>query len=260
MKKFAAIALASAALCTPVLASITFYEAPGFRGRAFTIDKEVRNFERFGFNDRASSVIVDRGRWEVCTDARFEGNCVVLRRGNYGSLQDMGLDNAISSARPLVGQSRWQEAPPPPVAPVYEYRRRPTERIYEVEVTSVRAVVGPPEQRCWVEPESVTRREPDVGGAIVGGIIGGVLGHQIGGGRGKDVATAGGAVAGAAIGSGIAGGSTYSGNVRRCENVGSAAPAFYDVAYVFRGIEHHVQMSTPPGRTITVNERGEPRG
>ena len=73
---------------------------------------------------------------------------------------------------------------------------------------SVRAVVGPPEQRCWVERQQVVedRGNANVGGAIVGALIGGVLGHQIGGGRGRDVATAGGAVAGAAIGSNAGGG------------------------------------------------------
>jgi outer membrane lipoprotein SlyB len=37
-------------------------------------------------------------------------------------------------------------------------------------------------------------------GAIAGGILGGVLGHQVGGGRGKDVATIGGAAGGAYVG------------------------------------------------------------
>src|SRR5262252_212045 len=36
-------------------------------------------------------------------------------------------------------------------APTYEYHEAPRERLYEVPVRSVRAVVGPPEQRCWVE-------------------------------------------------------------------------------------------------------------
>jgi hypothetical protein len=31
------------------------------------------------------------------------------------------------------------------------------------------------------------------------------------------------------------------------------------VTYEFRGVEHHAQMSSPPGQTITVNQNGEPR-
>lgn len=37
-------------------------------------------------------------------------------------------------------------------------------------------------------------------GAIAGGLLGGVLGHQLGAGRGKDVATVGGAAGGAYVG------------------------------------------------------------
>jgi hypothetical protein len=31
------------------------------------------------------------------------------------------------------------------------------------------------------------------------------------------------------------------------------------VTYLFRGVEHRAQMTSPPGRTITVNRNGEPR-
>jgi uncharacterized protein YcfJ len=49
-------------------------------------------------------------------------------------------------------------------------------------------------------------------------------------------------------------------DVQRCTNVsGPVRPDYWDVTYVFRGREHHVQMSTPPGATITVNGNGEPR-
>jgi uncharacterized protein YcfJ len=101
-----------------------------------------------------------------------------------------------------------------------------------------------------------------VPGAIIGGIIGGVLGHQVGGGRGRDVATAGGAVAGAAIGANAGRDKqVYAQDVQRCTNVSSnARPEYYDVTYNFNGVEHRVQMSAPPGPTIAVNGNGEPRG
>ena len=245
-------------LATQAAAQITFYEGEGFRGRAFTTTKPVGNFERYGFNDRASSVIVDRGRWEACEGPRFEGRCVVLRTGNYASLRALGMNDRISSVRPIDPRRTYaNEAPAPVAAPVYEYRRRPNERVFEAPVVSVRAVVGPPEQRCWVERQEV--REPNVGGAIAGALIGGVLGHQVGGGRGRDAATAGGAVAGAAIGSQAGGGSGYARDVRRCEAVASGPPAYWDVTYRFRNVDHHIQMSAPPGPTVFVNQRGEPR-
>ena len=176
------------------------------------------------------------------------------------------MNDRISSVRPVDGSANYQNYAPPPVAtaPAYEYRPRPNERLYEAPVTYVRAVVGPPEQRCWVEREQVQDRgSANVPGAIVGAVIGGVLGHQVGGGRGKDVATAGGAVAGAAVGANVGrgGGGTYSQDVQRCERVANQGPPdYWDVAYNFRGLEHRVQMSAPPGPTITVNDNGEPRG
>ena len=261
-----AIAVSAAFFATHAAAQVTFYEHEGFRGRAFTADKPIGNLERYGFNDRAGSVIVDHGRWEVCEDAGFHGRCVVLRRGNYDTLRSLGMSHRISSIRPVGERARHVEEVPPPVAavPVYEYRQRPNERVFEAPVTSVHAVVGPPERRCWVERQEVAeppRGEPNVGGAIVGGIIGGVLGHQIGSGRGNDVATAGGAVAGAAIGANVGRqpGGTYSRDVQRCEGHASGRPEYWDVTYDFRGTPHHVQMSAPPGATILVNGNGEPR-
>ena len=262
------VGAAAIAFAAQAAAQVTFYEGEGFHGRAFTADRPIGNLERFGFNDRASSAVVERGRWEVCEHEQFGGQCVVLRPGSYASLEGMGMNNRISSVRPLNQNARYErEAPAPIPAPTYEYRQRPGERLYQVPVTSVRAVVGPPEQRCWVERHQVVedRGGPNVPGAIIGGVIGGVLGHQVGSGRGRDVATAGGAVAGAAIGAntGRGGQAVYDRDVQRCENVSSGArPEYWDVTYEFRGVQHHVQMSAPPppGSTITVNEHGEPRG
>ena len=156
--------VAALAFAAHASAQITFYEGEGFRGRAFTTDKQVGNLERYGFNDRASSVVVDRGRWEVCDQARFEGRCVVLRRGSYDSLRGLGMENRVSSVRPVTDRGRYaNEAPEPLAAPTYAYRRRPSERMFEAPVISVRAVVGPPERRCWVERQQVNepgRGEP----------------------------------------------------------------------------------------------------
>lgn len=261
-----ALAASALLLATQALAQVTFYENEGFRGRAFTTSKSVGDFSRIGFNDRASSVVVDGGRWEACEDARFGGHCAVLRRGSYESLGGMGLENRISSVRPVNARAHYgNEAPEPLAAPNYEYRQRPNERLYQVRVDSVREVRGTPEQRCWIEhqPGSESHRgDPNVGGAVAGAILGGVLGHQVGSGRGNDIATVGGALAGGAIGANV--GREHGGNpgsdVQRCENVSSGQPAYWDVTYDFRGAEHRVQLGSPPGATITVNESGEPRG
>ncbi len=252
---------------TSAKSEITFYENDEFQGRTFTANEEIRNFQQFGFNDRASSAIVMRDRWEVCEDVQFGGRCIVLRPGRYSSLSSMSLNNRISSVR-IVGYSDRVDddryAPPP--YPIYDNRRRNNERIYTANVTSVRAVLGASERRCWVERERVgeSQNNNNVPGAVIGAVIGGILGHQVGGGSGKDIATAIGAATGAVVGNKSGGNDqnrrTYTQNVRRCENdVSSAKPEYWDVTYFYRGQEHRVQMSYPPGPTISVNRRGEPR-
>jgi len=251
----------------PLASQVTFYEGEGFQGRTFSADQPVSDFSVIGFNDRASSAVVLGQRWEVCMNSRFGGECKVLNPGRYPSLASMGMNDRISSVRAVDWNTRVDDrrfAPAP--AAIYDSRRRNEERLFEANVTSVRAVVGPAEQRCWMEKEEVaaTRGEPNVGGAVVGALLGGVLGHQVGGGVGKDIATVGGAVAGAAIGSNVGrnnnGQPATTRDVQRCaERPSNAAPAFWDVSYNFRGIEHRVQTTAAPGPTITVNDAGEPR-
>jgi uncharacterized protein YcfJ len=260
-----ALAAAGLAVAAQAAAQVTFYESEGFQGQSFTAQKPVGDLSRFGFNDRASSVVVVRDWWEVCEDSRFNGRCVVLRPGRYPSLAHMGLNDRISSVRTVDRNSRGDDNRYAPVG-VYDGRRRNDERLYEADVTSVRAVVGPSEQRCWTEREQIAqdRSEANIPAAIAGAVIGGILGHQVGGGRGKDVATAGGAVVGGLAGANIGrlggGQQGYGRDVQRCETIASQArPDHWDVTYNFRGQEHRMQMSTPPGKTISVNAQGEPR-
>ncbi len=262
-----AMAAAGLAMATQAVAQVTFYERESFSGRQFSTDNRIDNFRRYGFNDRASSVVVDRDRWEVCDQSRFRGRCVVLRPGRYPSLAAMGLNDRISSVRHVRDDERIDSnryAPDP--ASRHDYRRHKNERLFEANVTSVRAVVGPPEQRCWVEREQVVqdRSSPNVPGALAGAVIGGILGHQIGGGSGKDIATVGGVAAGAIVGANVGrdegGQQVTTQNVQHCKTMPSQArPDYWDVTYNFRGLEHSVQMTDPPGATVTVNDRGEPR-
>jgi uncharacterized protein YcfJ len=254
----------------PVAAQLTFFEQQDFQGRSFSTAKPVANLERFGFNDRASSVEAIGSRWEVCEDARFGGRCIVLRPGRYASMASMGLNDRVSSVRAIDDNVRVEENryAPDPLShrDGRDYRRRNNERTYEANVTSARAVVATPEQRCWVEAgQAVTpQNSTSVPGAVVGAVLGGILGHQIGKGTTQDVATIGGAAiggyAGANIGRlGIGGKPAQSQNVQHCDAVPSQVPTFWDVSYNFRGQDHRVQMTTRPGQTVTVNEQGEPR-
>ncbi|HEX8011547.1 MAG TPA: beta/gamma crystallin-related protein [Casimicrobiaceae bacterium] len=265
MKTIVRIILGFAALLAAQLAvgQVVFYEYEGFRGRTFATSGLVNDLDRTGFNDSASSAIVESGEWQVCEDARFRGRCLILRPGQYPSLGSLDMNNRISSVRRLRGRPQYAYAPPPPPnRPVYEYYPHYGETLYSADVVSVRAVVGAPERRCWVEQQQVVRENrPNVPGAIIGGVLGGVLGHQIGSGRGNDVATAIGAIGGAAVGANVSRGTqVYTQDVQRCAAVpGSARPEYWDVTYVFRGVYHRAQLGFAPGATITVNERGEPR-
>jgi uncharacterized protein YcfJ len=149
--------------------------------------------------------------------------------------------------------------------PGQDYRRRHNERLYQANVIGVRAVLGPPERRCWTEREQVMQNQHsnnNVPGAIAGAVIGGILGHQLGGGFGRDLSTVGGAVAGGAVGANVGRGGQQvtTQNVQHCSNSPNQdRPEYWDVTYKFRGQQHRMQMTMPPGPTVTVNQRGEPR-
>jgi len=239
-----------------VVPQVTFYENEGFTGRTFVTNNLVGDLTRNQFNDRASSVVVVGSPWQLCENIQFGGRCIVLQPGQYPSMAAMGLNDRVSSVRVAD-----RNAPAYVAAP--DYRRRDNERLYEANVTSVRAVVGTPEQRCWVEPGQVAQTQGNINipGALIGAVLGGVLGHQVGGGTGKDLATAGGAIAGGALGANMGRTTqTATQDVQRCESTPNQAQAqYWDVSYNFRGQEHRTQMTTPPAATITVNEQGEPR-
>jgi len=217
---------------TQAVAQVVFYEHDGFQGRSFTAENSVQDFQRFGFNDRASSVVVMRERWEVCDDAGFRGRCVVLRPGRYDSLSALGLNDRVSSARMISRNTQVKDdrfAPAP--QPVYDNYRRKGEKTYEAQVTSVRAILGPPEKRCWTEREQVSQ-------GYNGANVGGVLVYQGGGRDGAQYANR---------------------DVQRCADVQGQKPDHWDVTYTFRGHEHRMQTAFAPGPTITVNGKGEPR-
>lgn len=261
---------APAAAAAPSNAQVIFYANENFQGQSFTAQSQIDDLTSFGFDNRASSAMVLGDNWEICENIQFSGRCVVLQPGRYASLVSMGMEDRVSSIRNLAANAQVSSdryAPLP--APVYDNRRRNDERLYEANVTSVRAVVDAPEKRCWMEREPVAAQPNEnynIGAALAGAVIGGVLGHQVGGGSGKQLATVGGVIAGAAAGANvdrIMGGKNQSAaaqDVQKCDTVPSQAKTeFWDVTYTFRGQDHTIQTTSQPGRTISVNGQGEPR-
>ena len=77
---------------------MTLFQEPNFRGRSFQVQREIRNLADTGFNDMTSSIRVTGGRWQVCTDKNFKGQCLVIDR-DMGQLAT-NFDRQISSIRP----------------------------------------------------------------------------------------------------------------------------------------------------------------
>jgi hypothetical protein len=85
-----------------------FYDRPGFGGYAFGVSDLIRNFHGYGFNDKASSVRIDRGTWELCEHAHFGGYCIVVNHDIY-DLRDYGFNNQISSVRRVSDHYRYRD-------------------------------------------------------------------------------------------------------------------------------------------------------
>lgn len=196
----------------------------------------------------------------TAADARVQAD-ISLRQAQAAQAQAAEAQRRAYEAQRLAAPQIRGEVPAPIT---YDYRRRQNEVVYEAPVTSVRAVVGPPQQRCWVERQVVDAGAGiNVPGAVAGGVIGGILGHQIGSGRGQDLATGIGVLGGAVVGANVdrgAAGPVYTQDVQRCETVAAGTSLdYWDVTYNFGGYEHHMQTTSPPGRTVWVNAQGEPR-
>ena len=78
--------------------AVLLFPDAGMRGQPVRLDNEVNDLNRYRFNDRAQSIVINYGRWEFCADANFRGRCVVMGPGSYNRI-DGGLDRRISSLR-----------------------------------------------------------------------------------------------------------------------------------------------------------------
>lgn len=78
--------------------SIELYAEPRFRGPSTRLRRDAWSLENRGFDDRASSVIVREGRWELCTREGHRGACAVYGPGDYPFLGER-MDDRVSSVR-----------------------------------------------------------------------------------------------------------------------------------------------------------------
>jgi hypothetical protein len=81
--------------------SIEMFSAPNFGGERFQVRRDMRQLDRSTFDDRAASLIVHGGQWEVCQHPDFGGRCRVFGEGEYPTLE-RGLNRAITSVRQVA--------------------------------------------------------------------------------------------------------------------------------------------------------------
>jgi hypothetical protein len=82
---------------------MTLFEDFNFGGRSAGFNGEVPNLGRMGndFNDRARSMVIQGGNWELCRDDNYRGGCQVYGPGRVANLG--GLAGEVSSLRPVAG-------------------------------------------------------------------------------------------------------------------------------------------------------------
>ena len=127
--------------------------------------------------------------------------------------------------------------------------------------------VSVPRNECtnqWVTEQQPVASSRNYGGLALGGIAGAALGNQIGGGRGRQAATAVGAVVGALAGEHLANQNGLGGyqqaaplqqrQVQSCRTVNDVQSRLtgYQVEYEYRGQVYNTVMRENPGRTLAV--------
>lgn len=102
MKRIALHAAAASLLAIGAVqaAEITIYKQPNFSGGEMTLRDTRTDLAGSGFTDQASSAVVRSGRWQVCTQPNFQGECTTLAPGQYASL-DPKVFHRIESMRPI---------------------------------------------------------------------------------------------------------------------------------------------------------------
>jgi len=98
MKRLLAAAAVLATFAQAAFAGeITLFTDRDFRGARVTIERDAYNLADAGFNDRASSMVVRSGVWQLCEHKDFGGYCAEFGPGEYRDLPN--FNDRISSAR-----------------------------------------------------------------------------------------------------------------------------------------------------------------
>lgn len=82
--------------------SVLLYDGNNASGAYIQVEGDVKSLANTGFDDRASSIFVVRGNWQLCTRTNYEGDCKSFGQG----LHELGtLSDKVSSLRPVETSS-----------------------------------------------------------------------------------------------------------------------------------------------------------
>lgn len=104
--RFLMLALVLCAGWAPQLAKageLTLYGRAHFEGRSVVLREAARDLSRSGLPQRVGSMVVEAGRWEMCTRPDFLGNCFIVEPGQFAELGR--LVNNIASLRELEART-----------------------------------------------------------------------------------------------------------------------------------------------------------
>jgi len=98
---------------------IVFFSEGNLRGQFAGFDQGEASLDIARFNDKASSIMINRGTWLVCEHADYRGQCELLD-ASVSDLRPLGLNNKISSFRryDVRREGPWRRpVVPAPVTP-----------------------------------------------------------------------------------------------------------------------------------------------
>lgn len=170
---------------------------------------------------------------------------------------------APDAAPPVVASvpAATEVAQAAPVAPVPVHVAPTYAQV--LEVVPVRKSYSAPREVCEqvTKVHEVPQQDPDrVTGKLLGAVIGGVVGHQFGDGRGKEAATAGGAILGGMIGDKVQRdrqqAKRYTTTENHCYSINETQEKIigYDVSYRYDGREEVIRLDYQPETRVPVRD------
>lgn len=99
------------------------YDFPNFQGEGVNAQGDIPDLGRNNFRDKATSIRILSGRWEICSGTGFTGDCEVIE-SDVWDLETLNLNNQIASMRPVnlsyrTGDNRYDSGglDPDPIDP-----------------------------------------------------------------------------------------------------------------------------------------------